>query len=105
MNGIRPISAVGTASPIEPSYAGSHATDDLRQTRETLAKAVLKANKANIAGVGREVTFSIDSTTRRPVVKVVETDTKEVVAQWPSEDLLRLTQELDRSKGIHDESY
>lgn len=58
-------------------------------TREIVG-AVERLNELDYAGQGREITFSIDRTTRIPVVKVVNTDTKEVVEQWPAEYVLRL---------------
>ncbi len=44
-------------------------------------------------GEGREVTFSLDPATKAPVIKVIDTATKEVISQWPPEYLLQIAAE------------
>ena len=55
-----------------------------------VSKAVQQLNGAGIAGQGKEITFSIDRASRLPVVKVVDTNTKEVLNQWPAQYVLQL---------------
>lgn len=55
-----------------------------------VADAVKSLNEADYAGAGRELTFSIDQTTRLPVVKVIDVNTNEVVTQWPSSYVIAL---------------
>lgn len=98
MDGIGPITNTTGEFATQGSTHAQPANDDARQSRESLTKAARTVNQANFAGAGREVTFSVNPATRRPVIKVVQTETKEVVAQWPSEYLLRLAEELDQSK-------
>jgi uncharacterized FlaG/YvyC family protein len=57
-----------------------------------VSTAVRTLNESGILGDGREVTFSVDRATRRPIVQVVDTSTKEVINQWPPEYALRLAQ-------------
>jgi flagellar protein FlaG len=52
--------------------------------------AVGKLNESSYAGEGREVTFSVDPATKQPVVKVIDTATKEVIRQLPPEYLLQI---------------
>ena len=73
-----------------------------RELTRSVAAAVQTLNNAGIPGEGREVTFSLDQATKRPVVKVVLTSTKEVLQQWPPEYLLQLaadTKKLTRDSG------
>ena len=67
-----------------------------REFIRTVAQAVGRLNELQAAGEGREITFSIDSVSKRPVVKVVDVETREVVHQWPAEYLLQ----LDADKGL-----
>ena len=53
-------------------------------------------NDAGYPGDGREVTFSVDQATKRPVIKVVDTLTKEVIQQWPPEYLLQFAADVRR---------
>ena len=44
--------------------------------------------------------FNIDDSTGLTVVKVIDTDTKDVIKQIPSEDMLALAKALDQIKGL-----
>ena len=44
--------------------------------------------------------FSIDRQSGRSVIKVVDSRTKEVIRQIPSEEVLRLNQQLDKLQGL-----
>lgn len=59
-----------------------------------LASAARTLNDAGYAGANREVTYSIDAGTHVPVIKVVDSQTKEVITQWPPEYLLQLASEV-----------
>ena len=56
----------------------------------SVASAASAVNQSGILGDKREVTFAVDHSTHRPVVRVLDTDTKEVIDQWPSEYLLQM---------------
>ena len=58
-----------------------------------LIQAVRKLNETEFAGFDRELVFSFDRETRRPLVKVVNRETREVVTQIPPEYILRLAEE------------
>jgi flagellar protein FlaG len=57
------------------------------------SSAVRQLNSAGYAGEGREVTFSLDPATRIPVIKVIDSSTKEVIRQLPQEYLLEIAAE------------
>src|SRR5690242_5505392 len=82
-----------TPYPAPPSITP---TKEERALTRSVADAVQIVNQAGFAGAGREVTFSLDQATKRPIVKVVELATKEVVQQWPPEYLLRLAAETKK---------
>lgn len=58
-----------------------------------LIQAVRKLNATEFAGPDRELVFSFDRETRRPLVKIVNRETREVVTQLPPEYILRLAEE------------
>ncbi len=74
-----------------PSSTAQPAVD--HTLNRAISAAVGKLNDAGYPGEGREVTFSIDQATKRPVIKVIETSTKEVITQWPPEYLLEMAAE------------
>ncbi len=61
------------------------------------AEAVRYLNQHHLAGSGRELTLSIDDQTRQPVIRVVDSVTKAVLEQMPTEDALRLAQYFSRT--------
>jgi uncharacterized FlaG/YvyC family protein len=71
------------------------ASEDDRRATLAVAKAVQKLNAAGFAGDGREITFSFNPETRRPIVKVVDADTREVLQQWPTDYLLQQAENLE----------
>jgi uncharacterized FlaG/YvyC family protein len=97
MSGILP-----AASAALPVPASSPATDGdaaaKRELTRSVAKAVSQLNESGYAGEGREVLFSVDRSTRLPVVKVVDTSTKEVISQWPPEYAIRLAESQAANK-------
>lgn len=64
------------------------------QTR--LIQAVKSVNQSGIFGSSDELTFSSDAGTGRPVIRLVNKATKEVVRQIPAEYLLRLAEDPER---------
>ncbi|MEQ6341985.1 MAG: flagellar protein FlaG [Gammaproteobacteria bacterium] len=67
-------------------------TDDLN-------KAVSHLNDY-IQSFRRDLHFSIDDGSGQVVVKVVDTQTKEVIRQIPSEDALAMARGLEKSNGM-----
>lgn len=65
--------------------------------RRELVKAVKAVNQAELYGEGRELTYSIDRSTKRLVTKVVDTNTGDVVVQIPAEYVLRLAEEYKQN--------
>ena len=62
----------------------------------SVSAAVQTLTDAGYPGNGREVTFSVDQATKRPVIQVVDTSTKEVLEQWPPEYLLQIAADVDK---------
>lgn len=88
---------VGGAHEVPVSSAET-GIDKIRELRQILTSATRTLNQVSFAGQGREVTFSVDTVTKRPIVRIVDTESKEVVAQWPPEYLLRMAEELKPKK-------
>jgi len=47
-----------------------------------------------------QLSFSVDSDTDRPVVKVVDASTNEVIRQIPSKEILQLDKDIDKMQGL-----
>ena len=59
-----------------------------------LIRAVKKLNESGFLGSNSELTFVLDRNTKRPLVRIVDRETKEVLQQIPPEYVLRLVNEL-----------
>ena len=81
--------AQGTAAFVAQKAAQQAARAETRQ----VAAAVQKLNKSDYTGPTRELTILLDPKTRRPMVRIVDKETGEVVQQVPSELVLRMAQE------------
>lgn len=75
---------------------------------EPISKAELEAAVANlndrVQQVQRDLLFSVDDSSGRTVVRVVNAETEEVVRQIPSEEVLRISRniqdQLDDGSGL-----
>jgi flagellar protein FlaG len=83
------VSAV-SSYPVPSSGAQVSQAPADRTLNRAVSVAVGKLNESSYAGEGREVTFSLDPATKQPVVKVIDTATKEVIRQLPPEYLLQI---------------
>lgn len=90
---IRRVDAIGELPAIAPA---NPLPPELRQEQAQLIQAVEKLNEARIFGQKSELTFSLDRESRRPVMKIIDRETQEVIQQIPPEYVLRLAAELPR---------
>lgn len=85
-------SAVGQNSPASEAPRQKPDKEELAQMTKAVNDFVKPLNSA--------LQFNIDDSTGQTVVKVIDTDTKEVIKQIPSEDMLALAKALDQIKGF-----
>ena len=68
-------------------------------SREQLNQAI-KATKDFVGPINSSLDFSVDVDTGCVVVKVIDKETKEVIRQFPSEEMLSIAKALDSIKGL-----
>ncbi len=66
---------------------------EVELSQEALEKVVSQLN-AYIQNTQRDMDFSVDDTTGRVVVRVVDSNTEEVIRQIPSEEMLAISRHL-----------
>lgn len=64
----------------------------VRQAAEAIAKT--------IQSLSRNLEFSVDETSGRPIVKVIDKETRELIRQIPSEEVLAIAKALDKFQGL-----
>jgi flagellar protein FlaG len=62
--------------------------------RRALIQAVRAVNGAELYGQQNELSFAFDRATQRAVVRIVDKKTREVVQQIPTEQVLRMAEEV-----------
>ena len=77
-----------TVPVVAPAVAAS-------TTRE-VATAVQTLNQNGSAGAGREFSIAIDGKSKLPVVRIVDSNTNELIEQIPSQYILDLARQLDQ---------
>jgi len=87
---VAPVSNPGQVLAATPDTASPNW---LVENRE-LIRSVKSVNASELFGEGNELTFALDRDTKRPVVRVVDPQTGEVLWQAPPEYILRLAQAL-----------
>jgi len=89
-----PITPAQRATQDNPVFAPAQPV-----TEAAVAAAVQSAN-AYVQSVSSSLQFSLDQDTGRTVVKMVDTQTAEVLRQFPSEEMLAISKSIDRMQGL-----
>ncbi|WP_205750533.1 flagellar protein FlaG [Azonexus hydrophilus] len=79
---------------IQPSKQETQKKQDL-----SVENAVERLSKF-VANTKAEISFSIDQESGIQVVKVLDSQTKDVIRQFPSEEAIQLAQALDKLQGL-----
>jgi flagellar protein FlaG len=72
---------------------------DAQLMRENLQEAIEHLNK-QLASSGRNLGFTMDEILNRPIVKVTNTQTGELIRQIPSEAVIKVAHTLEELKGL-----
>lgn len=101
---------VPATAKAEPSSEGAseHDQESFSQSKRRdsgkVDQAILRFIE-NIGGKNSELAISMDKETQRIVIKVLDAKTREVIKQIPSEELLALTEDLQKTgSGIFDQT-
>ena len=76
----------------------SNVSQSSQPTQEVVAKTAQQL-ESFVASMGRDLSFSVDSTTGYHVVRVTNPQTGEVVRQLPSEELLKIAQTMEQTSS------
>jgi uncharacterized FlaG/YvyC family protein len=92
--GIGPVNPLSMSAPV---YTASTEQDNASFVRQ-IVTAIRGLNKSELLGQGREIAFTRDPETQRPVIQIVDRDSGEVVDQLPPETLLQLATQLENNR-------
>jgi flagellar protein FlaG len=77
-----------------PASFGSPPAPEVAAQNRDLIQAVKALNGAELFGQNNELTFVLDRETHRPLVRIVDKETKEVIRQIPPEYALRMAEDM-----------
>jgi uncharacterized FlaG/YvyC family protein len=90
---VKPVGDAGQALPAAPAAASPNW---LVENRE-LIRSVKSINAAELFGDGKELTFALDWETKRPVVRVIDRQSGEILFQSPPDYMLRLAEVMGKA--------
>jgi flagellar protein FlaG len=93
-----PESTSATASAALTQTAAP-STKDVQPSKPELEKAVKEVSDF-VKSVNNSLQFSVDDDSGRTVVKVIDSGTKELIRQIPSEEMLTIAKALGSIKGL-----
>jgi len=90
---IGPLNRVNIGAPVNPAPA---AQEDPAMNRQ-IVTAIRALNESELMGPNRQLTYTRDTKTQQPVIRIVERETGDVLDQLPPEAILRMRQELSQT--------
>ena len=94
------VASVSHPGQVAPAAPDGSSPNWLLQNKE-LIRTVKNIDAAGVFGDGNELTFGMDEDTKRPVIRVIDRQTNEVLWQAPPEYVLRLAEILGKPSGSH----
>jgi len=85
--------ASGNNLPVEKSSAGLNVSESNKSEVAKLAEAV-KSIEEDIQNSRREIKFEVSEELGTPIVSVLDQDTKEVIRQFPPEEVIALAERV-----------
>lgn len=90
------ITAVNPITTPLPAPAEAAVPKQVADERRNLIRAVKEVNKSSQLGDSEELSFSFDRNTQKPIVRIVDRNTREVIQQIPAEYVLRMAEKLSK---------
>jgi uncharacterized FlaG/YvyC family protein len=84
------VDSIGTSTAVGTPASSNEKDVPVRE----VVTAVHELNKSELMGEGRQLSFTRDPQTRKPVIQIIDQSTGEVVDQIPPETVLQLAQQL-----------
>ena len=88
----RPDVAAMTGTKLPPET--TQAQDQTKEVTAEKAQEVVEQLNKHAQAVNRDLLFSVDDDSGRTVIKVINSDTAELVRQIPSEEVLKLSETI-----------
>ncbi|MGE5468376.1 MAG: flagellar protein FlaG [Ignavibacteria bacterium] len=94
---VAPVTAPQAAAPQAPAAAVSQQATPSRQAIEDAVKEIKHAMTTMSSA---DLSFSIDGDTRQTVVRVIDSQTGDLIRQIPSQELIDIAKAMGRAQGL-----
>lgn len=91
------VNAAKSSAPVETAVAVPSPSQ--APSPEQVAQALKSINKA-LEKFSQGLEFSVDEELNRTIVKVVDQQTKQVIRQIPTEEVIEIAKALDQTQGL-----
>ena len=95
-----PASGANPASTAKAAPAQSTAATAAPATNDEVRQAAKQVNAALKATASSDLQFSVEDDTKDVVVRVVDSQTKELIRQIPSEQMVAISKAMDNLSGL-----
>ena len=95
-----PSSGVNPTSEAKAAPAQSTAATAAPATNDEVRQAAKQVNAALKATASSDLQFSVDDDNKDVVVRVVDSQTKELIRQIPSEEMVAISKAMDNLSGL-----
>ena len=92
--------ATSATASAQEKPAGAASLNPSSESNRDQLNAAVKATQEFVGSINSSLEFSVDEDTGTSVVKIVDKDTKELIRQIPSAEMLSIAKALDTIKGI-----
>lgn len=90
---------ISSIAAVSAASLDSASSRDTNQQQRELLQAVRTVNKAETFGPENELTFVFDRESRKTLLRIVDRETKEVVRQIPTEDVILAARRVTAESG------
>lgn len=94
-----PAAALAGGGVVAPASVVAAQAASVTPTPDEVKASVAQINKT-MQSLTHDLEFTVDESTKMHVVKVVDTQTKDVIRQFPSHEALVIAQALNRLQGL-----
>ena len=90
------VSSINNLAAPVGATAETQAAHPLTEDQRTLIHAIKAVNASEMFGSENELTFILERRSRRPMPRLVNRETRQVVQQIPGEYVMRMAEEIKR---------
>ena len=108
----RPVTAEATPAEVRQTFTSQASSAAKVQTEQSVSQTQkVEANRQELEDAVKQVNdflkpinnsiqFNLDGDTGKTIVKVIDLATKDVIRQFPSEEMLGIAKAIDKMKGL-----